>query len=130
MDEDFKAECDRIRAEGRRLCASWRIATKSTYRGTLKLVKGLIQETVSRVIAAECLTCVFTFNPRHERIYKRLLNMRTVARRGGSINGLNNAPAVFMRWDLESCPDTWLRTAEERARRDSARKASTRLVAA
>jgi hypothetical protein len=61
------------------------------------------------------MTCVFTFNPRHERIYKRLLNMKTVARRVETVHGLCHAPAVLMRWDFEDCPDMWLRTEEERA---------------
>ena len=125
VDSDFKAECDRIRAEaraaGRRLGASWRIATRSSCRQVAVVVKSLIRETVSRFVADGVETVVFTFNPRHERIYKRLLNMRTVARHGGTVHGLNNAPAVFMRWEMATCPDQWLTTPAEFARRELAR---------
>ncbi len=125
VDVDFKTECDRIRAEcsalGRSLGASWRIATKRSCRSATAVIKGLIRETVRRFVAGSVETVVFTFNPRHERIYKRLLNMTTIARHGGTVQGLNNAPAVFMRWDLETCPDQWLRTRDEFARREAAR---------
>ena len=125
VDVDFKAECDRIRAEcralGRSLGASWRIATKGSCRNTTAVIKGLIRETVRRFIVGGVETVVFTFNPRHERIYRRLLNMKTIARYDGTVRGLNNAPAVFMRWDLETCPDMWLRTHDEFARREAAR---------
>jgi len=108
VDKDFKEQCDRIRLEGRSLAASWRIATRSGCRSERKVVLGLIQKTVDEAVACGIETMVFTFNPRHERIYRRLLNMRTVARSEGSA-GLNNAPAVFMRLDREDLPEQWLK---------------------
>jgi hypothetical protein len=111
MDEDFKAECDRIRAEGRRLAASWRLATRKAYRNQTRLVKALINATTIHGIQTGVQTCLFTFNPRHERIYRRLLNLRTVARREG-MTGLLNAPAILMRWDAERCPECWFRAAD------------------
>ncbi len=107
VDDDFKAECDRIRGEGRRLAASWRIATRKECRNQLKVVMELIRQIVHEFVIQEIETCVFTFNPRHERIYKRLLNMETVAVRE-STKGLENAPAVFMRFDMARCPEKWL----------------------
>lgn len=107
MDDDFKAECDAVRAEGRTLAASWRIVTSSTCRSERTVVMGLIQRTVDLMLAQKIQTSVFTFNPRHERVYQRLLNMTTVARKD-SIGGLKNAPAVFMRLDMERIPVRWL----------------------
>lgn len=107
VDSDFGDECDRIRAEGRSLAASWRIATVRECRHQTRIVMELIRATTHCVIRAGIQTCVFTFNPRHERIYKRLLNMRTVARTETS-RGLSNAPAVFMRLNMEECPARWL----------------------
>ena len=49
---------------------------------------------------------LYTFNPRHKRVYQRLLNMRTVASSAGT-QGLSNAPAVFMRLDTPDIPARW-----------------------
>jgi hypothetical protein len=107
VDSDFKTECDAIRKEGRRLAASWRIATRNSCRDERHVVMALIQETLRETLEAGVETTVFTFNPRHERVYQRLLNMTTVARNDGT-DGLENAPAVFMRMDRETVPERWL----------------------
>ena len=114
VDHDFKAECDAVRAEGRTLAASWRIATQEELRNETRVVMALIQETVRLLIQKGVQTCVFTFNPRHERIYKKLLNMETLARHEGSVGALQNAPAVFMRLDTEKIPERWRDTQELR----------------
>jgi len=107
-DVDFPKECARIRAEGRRLAASWRIVTRPECRDSKRVVCALIQATVDLgFVRRGVQTCLFTFNPRHERVYRRLLNMRTLARRE-TTTGLLNAPAVLMRLDRESCPERWL----------------------
>jgi UDP:flavonoid glycosyltransferase YjiC (YdhE family) len=121
MDDDFRAECDRIRAEGRRLAASWRLATRKAYRNQTRLVKALIKATTIRGIRMGVQTCLFTFNPRHERIYQRLLNLRTVARREG-MTGLLNAPAVLMRGDTERFHECWLRAADTKRQAGSQRQ--------
>ncbi|MFH1021854.1 MAG: hypothetical protein V1809_00520, partial [Planctomycetota bacterium] len=105
----FKEACDDIRNEGRKLAAGWRIATRSGYRDERGIVMGLIREVVTRAVGAGVRTCVFTFNPRHERIYQRLLNMKAVAR-SEETAGLENAPAVFMRGDFENLPAWCLET--------------------
>ncbi|MFH1022485.1 MAG: hypothetical protein V1809_03790 [Planctomycetota bacterium] len=102
-DVDFRRECDAIRQEGRKLAASWRLVTRSGYRDERQIVMGLIQESIRRIVETGVTTCLFTFNPRHERVYQRLLNMKTVAR-SGETSGLQNAPAVFMRCDFETLP--------------------------
>ena len=110
VDSDFRSECDAIRREGRALGASWRIATRLACRSERNVVMALIQETVRLFVESGVQTSVFTFNPRHERIYQRLLNMKTIARSDGT-HGLNNAPAVLMRLDVESIPERWLQAA-------------------
>ena len=72
-----------------------------------EVVMTLIQETLKSELEAGVATCLFTFNPRHENIYRKLLNMRTVARRENT-QGLSNAPAVLMRLDREAVPERWL----------------------
>jgi hypothetical protein len=106
-DSDFKAECDAVRREGRRLAAGWRIATTSRCRAERKVVMTLIHETLRSELDSGVTTCLFTFHPRHENIYRKLLNMRTVARSEGT-RGLNNAPAVLMRLDREAVPERWI----------------------
>ncbi len=107
VDKDFHAETRVVRSEGRRLAASWRIATSSCFRAERKVVMALIQQTCQGIVAANVDTSIFTFNPRHERIYQRLLNMKTIATSAGT-NGLRNAPAVLMRLDLKDLPERWL----------------------
>ncbi|MFH1023183.1 MAG: radical SAM protein [Planctomycetota bacterium] len=102
-DMDFKRECDAIRREGRKVASSWRLATRSFCHDERNVVMSLIRETVIRALEMDVRTCVFILNPRHERVYQRLLNMKTVARSGGTA-GLQNAPAVFMRCDVETLP--------------------------
>lgn len=106
VDSDFKPECDAIRREGRRVASAWRIATRSICRGERTVVMEMIRQTIRGCLVAGASTCVFTFNPRHERIYQRLLNMETVARSTGT-KGLTEAPAVFMRLDKENIPARW-----------------------
>lgn len=104
VDSDFKPECDEIRREGRRLAAAWRMATRSSCRDERKVVMALILGALRGTFDASVQTTVFTFNPRHERVYQRLLNMTTVAR-NQETDGLENAPAVFMRMDAETVPE-------------------------
>lgn len=104
VDHDFKSTCDLIRSENRTLAASWRLATKSTFRNQNEVVMALISATTRILLDSGTQTCLFTFNPRHERIYQRLLNMKTVAR-GDRARGLLNAPSVLMRCDHEEVPE-------------------------
>ena len=108
VDADFKAECDTIRKEGRGLASSWRIATKNSCRAERRYVMALIQAAVNLWFESRLATCVFTFNPRHERIYQRMLNMTTVARSAGT-HGLNAAPAVLMRAEFQNIPERFTR---------------------
>jgi hypothetical protein len=107
VDQDFKTACDLIRAEGRPLAASWRIVVSSDYRAARTVVFGLIAATVRAAVRRRIETCVFTFNPRHESVYRKILNMTTVAH-AEETRGLKNAPAVFMRCDFERLPARWL----------------------
>jgi hypothetical protein len=106
VDHDFKAECDAIRRSGARIVAGWRIATRSDCRSERAVVMALIRESVRGHADLGATVSLFTFNPRHERIYQRILNMKTIGR-SDSAQGLKNAPAVLMRLDRESIPARW-----------------------
>lgn len=109
VDTDFKATVDQVRAEGIKVGAAWRIATRHALRGERQVVMALIGEVVSYAFEVFDLdTFLCTFNPRHERIYGRLLGMRTIARNEVS-EGLENAPAVLMRCDRANVPEKWLK---------------------
>ena len=103
-DEDFKKECKSIRAEGRRLAGSWRLCTRTGYRDERHIVLELIARTVRLTLQNDIETCVFTINPRHVDVYRRLLNMTLVSQREDTVKGLQNAPAVLMRCDRETLP--------------------------
>ena len=103
-DEDFKKECDNIRAERRKLAGSWRLCTRTGFRDERSIVMELIARTVQMTLENKIETCVFTVHPRHARVYEKLLNMQTVVRREQTVKGLQNAPAVFMRCDYENLP--------------------------
>lgn len=107
VDEDFKAEADLVRATGRKLASSYRINTLLECRQRSDIVKALIRETVRVALANGIETCLFIFHKRHERIYRKLLNMTTAAERP-EIACVRNFPAVFMRCDFEDLP-AWCR---------------------
>ncbi len=107
MDKDFKRECDDMRNEGRVLGASWRLGTHFSQRGDTRIIMALIEETICTVFRKGVQTGIFTFNPRHEGIYQRMLNMQSIAY-SENVNGLKSAPAVLMRLDVENIPERWL----------------------
>ena len=101
-DDDFRDVIDSVRAEcraaGTRLGASWRIATRPGCREHLFVVMQLISATLEggRELADVVL---FTFNPKHESFYGRMLGLRTIAepREGSSVQ---SAPAILMRGEM------------------------------
>lgn len=111
VDHDFPAEVRGVRAEGRALGAVWRLATRATQRGERRVVMALIQAVVRLAFETqELATFLIVVNPRHQSAYARLLDMQTVAFSPGT-DGLDNAPGVLMRCDLERCPERWLSAA-------------------
>jgi hypothetical protein len=102
VDDDFKVEVDKIRRSGRALAASWRIVTDSAYHSNRKIVMGLIKKTTRDMVSAGVETALFSFNPQHERVYQKLLNMQTVAH--ATCTAVDGAPGVLMRLDREYVP--------------------------
>ena len=98
VDEDFLNDVNKVRAEGRRLVASWRIVTDC--KGIKPVIELISKTTDYALNELKAETALFTFHPKHERFYKKFLNMRTIARNG--CMKLDNAPAVLMRVDKET----------------------------
>ncbi len=119
-DDDFKDVIDGVRSEcrrkGLRLGASWRIVTQPENRAGLAAIMQLISATLEsgRHMADVVL---YTFNPKHERFYRRVLGLKAIAgpRQGRSVEG---APAILMRGEMPEMIARWKRTV---ARRQSAR---------
>nr|AAO64427.1 long chain N-acyltyrosine synthase [uncultured bacterium CSLF42] len=103
VDEDFKEDCDKIRAEGKPLATVWRLVVDESHRNQRTIVMNLINEIVHRLLKNKISNCLFAVNPKHANVYQRMLNMQVVATRT-TTNGLCNAPAVLLRGDPEKIP--------------------------
>jgi hypothetical protein len=119
-DDDFKDVIDEMRADcrltGLRLGSSWRIATRPGCRESLPVIMQLISATLDS--GRHCADVVlYTFNPKHEGFYGRMLGLKTIAgpRQGHSVKG---APAILMRGEMREMLARWDRVV---ARRSSAR---------
>ena len=106
IGHDFPEECLQMEKEGRVLCAIWRLVVKTSHRTSRQVLLGLVSEVTRRLLESPMTTFLFVVNPKHARIYQRLLNMRTVAQKDGA-EGLNNAPAVLLHGDRETMPPQW-----------------------
>jgi hypothetical protein len=106
-DADFKAECDAVRTEGRVLAASWRIMVRMDCHQKTRIVLELIKTTVCDMVSAGVQVALFTFDEKHERFYRRFLNMRTIARRDES-HGLEKVRPILMRLDEADIPAAFL----------------------
>ncbi|MDJ0598732.1 MAG: hypothetical protein QNJ37_07840 [Crocosphaera sp.] len=100
VDSDFNSEVDKLRRKGLALAASWRMATLDK-ENERTVVMTLIAKTAEIMIQTGATHHLFICNPRQEKVYQRLLNMKTLARKE-STNGLMNAPAVLM---MNTCQD-------------------------
>lgn len=107
VDRDFPRDVDEIRREGRLLACSYRIATRAGYRNERSIVLGLIRETLNQFVDIGGQTALFSFTPRHERVYQRLLNMTTLAYCPKCHDF--DTPLVLMRMDVEKVSREWFR---------------------
>lgn len=105
VDHDFPAECAAIRAEGGNVGASWRIITAPGYRSSMSLVVDLIRSTIDVLHRFDVETILCSFNPRHERIYRKMFGMSTVAHSDGV--GAVKSPAVLMRASISEAVKSW-----------------------
>lgn len=119
-DRYFPRETEAVRSEGRRLVSSFRIATDPAWRGdggsrlVLDLVRWSLLVAIQRY-RFETILC--TFNPKHRRVYERLLGARTLAQLDRIEHAGIAAGAVLMRIDAERLPDRIARDMERLAER-------------
>jgi hypothetical protein len=100
VEEQFKSECGALRAEGRPIATVWRLVVDQSARTRRSIVMNLIDEVTRQILKTNTQTFLFSVNPKHENIYKRMMDMEIVGRKAGT-EGLCNAPAVLLRGDAE-----------------------------
>jgi len=103
MDEDFKAACDEVRSEGRKIAAIWRLVVAESERSQRLVVLGMMRTMIDWMLEREIATALFVVNPRHESVYRRLLNAEQIAYREET-QGLKNAPGILLRFDPAQLP--------------------------
>ncbi len=96
IDEDFKDACDAIRQEGRPVGAVWRLVVQESVRTQRTIVISLINAMIELMARKGLSNALFAVNPKHESVYKRMLD-GTVVARCDSTHGLANAPSVLLR---------------------------------
>ena len=89
-DVYFKSETDEYRRTHEKLGSSWRIATDKKHRRDIRIIMNLIKHTLSVGEKLGMKTCLFIFEKRHERIYKKLICARTIAEKICDIEGYIN----------------------------------------
>lgn len=100
MDHGLKHHVDEIRASCNVMAASWRISTLPGYRGSRNLVIRLIIHTIEAAQEQNVDTCIFLFNKKHERVYKRLIGATTHGDGGAPFADAPRWHSVLMRLDM------------------------------
>jgi len=117
-DRAFPEETQSVREEcfeeNRRLAASWRICTMGEGRCGMRVLMGLIGCTYKLVVGWNLQTVLYTFHPKHARIYEKIIGARVIA---GPVadRSVDGSPAVLMRTDLETLVPHWTRMSKRRS---------------
>jgi len=112
VDETFPAKVEQVRCacdrSGKRLGASWRIVTRPESRMGFRVFRKLVTAAIGDMVRRGLDVTLYSFNPRHERAYQRLLGLETIARteHDWSVCG---APAVLMLGRVEALRKRWRR---------------------
>ena len=110
VDEDFKDVVDGVRGECRRegkvLGAFWRIVSDPSFRGRLEVSLGLVNAGVEAAASLPVDVSLYTFNPKHESFYRRVLDLEPIAgpRPSHSVQG---APGILMRGERKKMVARW-----------------------
>lgn len=115
VDVDFPDAVAMVRQachlRGLSLAASWRIITLPEAREGFKIVLSLITATMEMIGQKGLNVLLFSFNPRHEGFYTRLLGLHTI---GTGSCGAVMAPGVLMRGDSLLMARKWMRLCKSR----------------
>lgn len=115
LDEEYPREAAAIRRERRALASAWRLALRAPEGDRLGALMKLVLAIRETLFSRRVETCLFTLAPGFEPAYRRLFGARRVAASppdhgcASAALSMFRIPTVLMRWDLERCPDRWLR---------------------
>ena len=113
LDGEYPREVVRVRGEGRKLAASWRLAVTAPGTSRMRILLALVRANQDLFHREGVETCLFTLVPHLGAVYRRILLARRVAfappGRGCESESLEmfRCSTVLMRWDRESCPTRW-----------------------
>ena len=102
--EEVKQEREKCQEENKILSASWRIVTDSQSRSSFKIVLQLINETVKQIIKSNSDIILFSFHPKHEYFYHKLLGLETIT--SNYCKSVGN-PGVLMKIDTKNLTKKW-----------------------
>ncbi|RCU45702.1 N-acetyltransferase [Corallincola holothuriorum] len=100
-DKFFPEETQSIRDEGRNLASSWRVAVDPSFRNQLKVIRSIFKQTFAVADAYNLECCLFTFYEKHEKIYQKLINARSLCKKSYSNEFYTDKTQVLMRVDIE-----------------------------
>ena len=119
VDGDFQDIVNQLRASCKsdelRLGCSWRVVTQQNARGGLRVFMKLLGKLTTHLEENEIDVLLCTFNPRHISFYKKIWDMKVLARR--QAHAVKNAPGVLMRGDLTQMVSQWKLLAARRKNR-------------
>jgi len=115
VDCDFPNETQVIRqqcnAGDKILASSWRIVTCDALRNTMTTFLHLVDITINTIVSNDVDVCLFTFNPKHESFYSKLLGLHTITY--GSCRA-TQAPSVLMQVTTDKLIDKWQKICKRR----------------
>jgi len=111
VDGSFKNETDKIRNEGLKLASCWRIAIDPEYNVSVAVLMKIIQKMVDLIYINDVETVLFSFSPRHAKIYSRMINLIPIAEGKDDNEQIREeeSKVIMMRGSYESLPMKWKR---------------------
>jgi hypothetical protein len=104
IDAEFKQDCDRIRHEGKRVGAVWRLVVEESSHNSRTVVVHLMNAMIDLLLQKKISTALMAVNPKHKSVYERMLNASAIGYAEGTA-GLQSAPAVLLSFDPADLPE-------------------------
>jgi hypothetical protein len=111
MDMIFSEELYRLRCRGRYIAEVGALASHCSFRRRQQAIalfadKAIVRYAIRNLGADDMVIAV---NPKHEWVYRHLLLFETISRGVKDYHYVNDAPAIAMRLDLNTCEERWRR---------------------
>ena len=109
-DYEFSKQTDHIREwcyfRHKRLCSGWRIVTDPKYRNSRRVLLALAEAFIGICVEEDLDCSLYTFNPKHTRLYERLFGFEQWAVSEAHI-GCSCNEAVLMFVTTERLVEHW-----------------------